>query len=269
MLSFVAGGLFMFFAGLELRFLSLQADAKFLSVGFLGAFCVPFFIGYVAFNQNVFLALALSISAIPVAIQILKEKNRFDTSFGRRSITIASLCDIAAWLAMAFLFPSKDLLSWILKHWVVAAFFVGLFVIQLLGSRPGAAPVIGSFHHPVIQQIQTWVLAPLLFIGLGWQVDLSTSFSVGLTLKVLIVAIAAKGLGTFIAMRVMRVKVREAFEYSALLNARGAMEIFAASLAFRAGLISESLMAALVILGIVTSLIAVPLVGRQPLRGLD
>ncbi len=47
---------------------------------------------------------------------------------------------------------------------------------------------------------------------------------------------------------------------SALLNARGAMEVLAASYAFRGGLIQGDVFTGLVLIGVVTALMAVPLV---------
>jgi len=202
-------------------------------------------------GQNAFLAVAIRISALPVAIQILKEKNRYDSEFGRRAITIASFCDIGAWLILGFVFPSESLRSWIFNHWAVGAFFVGLMFGRLV-------PL-----HRHAHRVQAMLFAPLLFVGLGWKIDLIGSFSFESCARIFVVAVVAKGLGSYLAMRVQNVPHKTSIEYGAILNARGAMEIMAASLAYEAGLIDASVLSALVVLGVLTSVMAVPMITKH------
>lgn len=254
-LAQIAGGIFLFFAGWEMRFLDLRKDAKFYFLVFLGTFLVPFLAGYFLFSQNLFLAVALGISALPVAIQILKEKGLYDSVLARRTITLASLCDIIAWVILAFLLPEKDMASWIFSHWVVFAFFAGLVV----GRFKKLPMTKGSLFF------QMWILAPLFFIGLGWKIDIIKYFSFSMFISLFSVALVTKSIGTYVAARCAGESHKSSLDFAILLNARGAMEILAAHYAFNAGLINGEVFAALVMVGIITSLMAVPLVKGKEL----
>lgn len=249
--SQIAGGAFLFFAGWEMRFLNLRTDAKFYTICFAGAFGIPFVVGYFALSRNIFLGLAMGISALPVAVQILKEKGRYNSDLARKTITVACLCDIAAWLIMAFIFPSENLSKWITSHWIIFAFFGGLLLSRFLPMKPG------------LQKLQAWMLAPLFFIGLGWKIPILSLFNFTVFLKILVVAVFAKTVGVYTAARLSRLGHVASMELTALLNARGAMEIVAANVAYAAGLIEGAAFAALVALGVVTSVMAIPLIRSE------
>jgi Kef-type K+ transport system membrane component KefB len=251
MLAQVAGGLFLFLAGWEMTFLNVIPDRKFYLSLIVGSFIIPCVAGWFAFH-NLFLAAAIGISALPVAIQILKEKSMYATPFGRRAITIASICDLGAWIGLAWMLPSESLSSWVIGHWPVLAFFVGL----LLGR------VYPWAENRGLLRFQAWVLAPIFFVGLGWKIDLLRLFDAAVFFQVLVVAIISKSVGTYVFSRLAGENHRSAWNFAGILNARGAMEILAANYAFQAGIISGGFFSALVLLGIVTSLMAVPLVRR-------
>ncbi len=244
----LAGGIFMFLAGWEMRFLDISKDRRFYGWAFLGAFIFPVLIGWFVFQGHLFLALSMGISALPVAIQLLKEKGLYDSPLGRRVLTVASLCDLIPWIAIIFLLPKENMVSWIVSHWVVMTFFVGL-----LAGRFKAYPKSAQ-----LTSVQSWVLAPLFFIGLGWKIDIVSLFSLHVFLLLLITAIFSKGLGAYVASRVSGESHGFSLDFATLLNARGAMEVIAAHFAYTGGLINGAQFAGLVLVGIVTSLIAVP-----------
>ena len=116
---------------------------------------------------------------------------------------------------------------------------------------------------PVLQKMQAWMLAPLFFIGLGWKIPILHLFEFNMFLKILCVAVFAKTIGVYGAARFSRLGHVASLELTALLNARGAMEIVAANVAYTAGLIDGAAFAALVALGVVTSVMAIPLIRRE------
>jgi Kef-type K+ transport system membrane component KefB len=248
----VAGALFLFFAGWELRFLDLRKDAVFYGKSFLGCFVFPLIVGFLVYAHNAFLAIAIAISALPVAIQILKEKNLFNTTMGKRVVTLASLCDVCAWGLMIFVFPAENLQAWVLSHWVILAFFVGL-IVGLIKPIPAISK---------IENLQMWVLAPAFFVGLGWKVDIVKSFSLSVFVSLFLVFIATKFVGSYWSLRWAGEDRRQSLNIASLLNARGAMEIVAAHFALQAGLIEGSVFSALVLIGLVTSLMAIPIVRK-------
>lgn len=251
LISQCAGGLFLFFAGWEMRFLNLKTDRHYYLLLFLGCFIIPVTMGWFFF-ANLFMAMAIGISALPVAIQILKEKGLYNSDLSRRAITLASLCDLGAWIALAWLLPSSSVSAWILSHWIVMAFFVGLIL-----GRFYAWPSKAS-----LALLQAWVLAPLFFIGLGWKIDLVNLFEVKVFFEVLVLAVTTKSLGSYFFSRWAGASPKESWNLAAILNARGAMEILAANFAFQGGIITGGEFSALVLLGILTSMMAIPLVRK-------
>ncbi len=246
--SNVSGGAFLFFAGWEIRFLDLRREARFFAICFCGAFGVPFLAGYLFFDGNLFISAAVGISALPVAIQILKEKKRYDSDLGRKTITLSGLCDLAAWLLMFFVFPSDSAGHWLRSHWFVFMFFIGLAIGQFR-----------AMPHVAIR-LQKWILAPLFFIGLGWRIPMFELFDLSVFLKIAVIAIVAKLVGVYAASRMQRKPHLFSLELAVLLNARGAMEIVAAHTAYSVGVIDGGLFTGLVALGVLTSVMAVPFV---------
>ncbi|WP_374029127.1 cation:proton antiporter [Bdellovibrio bacteriovorus] len=251
-LSQIAGGIFLFFAGWELRFLNMRKDLRFYGILLAGSFVIPWLAGYFLLGRNLFLALAMAISALPVSIQILKEKNLFHTDVGRRTITLASICDVIAWLLFLFLLPKNDVASWIVSHWIVLAFFVGLLVGRWKPLKDDS----------LVLKLQLWLLAPLFFVGLGWKLNIAQDFSFLVFIEFFVVAVVAKGAGSYLFSRWAGKSHRDSLNMAALLNARGAMEILAAHYAYRSDLISASQFAALVLIGVGTAALAVPLVRK-------
>jgi len=251
--SQLAGGIFLFLAGWEMRFLNLRQEARFYALVFVGSFIIPCLIGYFLLGQKIFLALAMGISALPVAIQLLKEKGLYNTLLAKRTITLASLCDICPWIFLIFLLPAQDVKSWITSHWIVLAFFVGL----------GVGRINGFSSSPWLLKTQMWILAPLFFVGLGWKVDILKLFSFPVFLTLLLVAIISKTAGTYVFARWAGESKQSAKDLAVLLNARGAMEVLAAHFAYRGGLIDGASFAGLVMVGIVTSLMAVPFIKKK------
>ena len=253
--SQLAVGLFLFFAGFELQFLGFLKARRFFAILFSGSFILPASICYFLFDRNLFLAVALSISALPIAIQILKEKNLFDSQLAREAITTSSLCDVAAWGLLAFLLPRESVGEWLMGHWVFFMFFAGIL----------ASAFFGKLHRfdSVFSKAQSYLLAPVFFVTLGWQLNLLGFFDLKVFSGLFVVAVLTKGLGTFAAARIAGRSSSEALQLSAILNARGAMEIMAAQFAFHAKIIDGPVFAALVCIGILTSMMALPLVPRK------
>lgn len=249
--SQIAGGFFLFLAGWEIKFLGLRRHTKLYSALFGGAFLLPFVAGLLFYPGKWFIAAAFGISALPVAIQILREKSRYDSELGRTAITLASLCDIAAWLLMFLIFPSDTAVSWFISHWFVFTFFLGLGF-----SRWRAIPTFAL-------QTQKWILAPLFFVGLCWKISFFELFDFGVFAKILVIATLAKLTGAYVAARCMKRDHRSSCELALILNARGAMEIVAAQAAYSSGIINGAEFTALIGLGVVTSVLAIPLIRHR------
>ncbi len=243
----IAGGIFLLFAGWELKFLASRRESPYYTTIFLGSFVVPVLVAYWFFDGHRFLALAIGISALPVAIQILKEKGIFRTPLGREVVTVASLCDVIAWVAMAFLFSNDSIVKWLTSHWIVGMFFVGL----LLGRFWPEPEKISKFQAK-------WI-SPIFFINLGWGAKVVSSFDWRIVTSVFLVALFSKTIGTMLAAKASGRSWDHSWNLAILLNARGAMEILAAKFALSSNLIDEKVFTALILTAVLTSAMAVPL----------
>jgi Kef-type K+ transport system membrane component KefB len=79
------------------------------------------------------------------------------------------------------------------------------------------------------------------------------------TLGLVLVAIAGKGIACTVAARVKKVPMREAVALGALMNARGLIGLILLNIGLEAGIISPTLFTILVLVAIVTTLMASPI----------
>jgi Kef-type K+ transport system membrane component KefB len=109
------------------------------------------------------------------------------------------------------------------------------------------------------------LLLPLFFAYTGLKTNvllLNRVELVVLTLVLLAVAVACKFGGTLVASRVTGLGWRESAVIGALMNTRGLTELIVLNLALEKGVISEALFAALVIMALVTTFMAGPVLNR-------
>jgi Kef-type K+ transport system membrane component KefB len=139
-------------------------------------------------------------------------------------------------------------------HAVFGAFLAGLVLSRGLPERE---PV-----HDVVHQVALGVLAPLYFVSVGLRVDLRAGFDVRLVVVVLVIACLGKLVGASLGARLSGLGSREALAVGFAMNARGAMEMVLASVAFDHGLIELKVFVSLIVMALVTSLIAGPAMVR-------
>jgi Kef-type K+ transport system membrane component KefB len=108
------------------------------------------------------------------------------------------------------------------------------------------------------------LLLPLFsaYSGLNTKITLlNTGFLWLMCGAVLVAAILGKGWACWLAARATGVPNREALGIGTLMNARGLMVLIIINIGLQRGIISEGLFAALVIMAVVTTLMASPIVG--------
>jgi Kef-type K+ transport system membrane component KefB len=134
----------------------------------------------------------------------------------------------------------------------------GAFLAGLVLSRPGTAEPV----RDATRSVAVGLLAPLYFASVGLKVDLRGSFDIRLVAIVMLVACLGKVLGAGLGARLGGLGARESVAVGFALNARGAMEIVLASLAWEQGLVDERLFVALVVVALATSALAAPALRR-------
>ncbi|HET7215210.1 MAG TPA: cation:proton antiporter [Terriglobia bacterium] len=132
-----------------------------------------------------------------------------------------------------------------------------------------AGIVVGDSRHlrrktrEHIHEVVTHVFAPFFFVSIGLQVNFVQNFSLTLLTSLLMVACAGKLLGIGLGGRLAGLDQRTSWLVAFAMNARGAMEIILGLLAVQTGLIQDRMFVALVLVSLLTSLLAAPVVGHM------
>ncbi|MEU2753184.1 cation:proton antiporter [Streptomyces albidoflavus] len=137
---------------------------------------------------------------------------------------------------------------------VIGAFLVGL-VISYSGEMPREklAP---------LRTVAVAVLAPLFFATAGLRIDLTALARLevlGTALLVLFVAVAGKYAGAYAGARAGRLGHWEGLALGAGMNARGVIEVIIAMVGLRLGILTTGMYTIIVLVAIVTSVMAPPL----------
>jgi len=136
--------------------------------------------------------------------------------------------------------------EWIGVHAIFGAFLFGIAI--------GDSPHLRRRTRSTIEQFVGSIFAPLFFAGIGLKADFAAHFDLLLVLVVLVIATVGKVGACWLAAKWSGFDKRESMAIGFGMNARGAMEIVLGLLALEAGVISERLFVALVVMAIVTSM---------------
>src|ERR1700761_8298457 len=127
-------------------------------------------------------------------------------------------------------------------HAVFGAFITGIAVGESTHLRKRTSELI----HGIV----TNVFAPFFFASIGLRVNFVSNFNLPVTLTVIVVACAGKLLGAGLGARLGGMDARTSWGVGLAMNARGAMEMILGLLALPAGLISEPVFVALVVMAL-------------------
>jgi Kef-type K+ transport system membrane component KefB len=146
-----------------------------------------------------------------------------------------------------------------------AAFTESIHIHAILGAFIAGIAIGDSVHlreqaREIMHQFVTNFFAPLFFVSIGLKVDFVQYFDGVIVGVVLLIACIGKVLGASIGARLGGMNWHNAMAVGFGLNARGAMEIILGSLAFQAGLITQPIFVALVVMALVTSITSAPMI---------
>ncbi|MCC7012274.1 MAG: cation:proton antiporter [Planctomycetes bacterium] len=143
--------------------------------------------------------------------------------------------------------------------------FIGIHAIFgafLVGVALGDSSHLRERERDGIEEFVGSVFAPLFFGSICLHTDFVGAFDPLLCLVILVIACVGKVLGCGIGARWGGMSWREAWAVGFAMNARGAMEIVLGLLALQYGIVGEPMFVALVIMALVTSVFAGPVVQR-------
>lgn len=130
----------------------------------------------------------------------------------------------------------------------------------------GAVTPRGEFAQQIRQYTEfftTSFLLPIFFVfsGLNTQIGLvNTPALWGITILIVAIAVIGKGIACMLAAKLAGENWRESATIGALMNARGLMELIILNIGLEQGIITPTLFTIMVIMAVVTTLMASPLV---------
>ena len=148
-----------------------------------------------------------------------------------------------------------------------AAFTEWLGIHSIFGAFI-AGVAIGDSHHlrertrDTIHQFVTNIFAPIFFASIGLKINFISAFDLTAVVLVCSVALIGKVGGCLAGARLAGLSPRESWGVGFGMAAQGAVGIILGQLAFQAGLISDELLVAIVIMALGTSLLAGPAMQR-------
>ena len=151
-------------------------------------------------------------------------------------------------LTVTLVFAWSAFSYWAGLHWLLGAFLAGMII-----PRHTTAWLGGMAEH------QMYWLMPVFFIWTGLKVQWSSSLAViiGAAIGMYVIAVITKFVGVWLAYR--SEGVRMVMFKTALLQNKGLMEIFLATVLLKAQIITDDMFAAVVIMSLISTGSAVPL----------
>jgi Kef-type K+ transport system membrane component KefB/mannitol/fructose-specific phosphotransferase system IIA component (Ntr-type) len=134
-----------------------------------------------------------------------------------------------------------------------------IFGAFIMGVAFGASHHLHERTRVLLEDFVSFIFAPVFFGSIGLRVNFIEHFDAPLVLIVLAVACLGKLTGAVIGARWGGSPIRDRWAIGFAMNARGAMEIILGLIALEAGIITQRLFVALVVMAITTSAISGPL----------
>jgi Kef-type K+ transport system membrane component KefB len=168
------------------------------------------------------------------------------------------------WAEKNFTWPGGFLSLSLGLAFLGAAFteFIGLHAIFgafIIGITIGDSVHVTEKMKDIVNQFVTNIFAPLFFISIGFKVNFLDHFNLQITIIILVLAFVGKIFGGYLGAKIGGLGNKESLAIGFGMNARGAMEIILATLALQANLIGEEVFVAIVIMAVITSIVAGPM----------
>lgn len=263
--------IFMFFVGAEMDIKTLSKSKKAIFGISVASIALPFSLGailavliykdyspqeasYTVFT--LFLGIAMSITAFPVLARILTDLKMQTSEVGKLALACAAINDAAAWTLLAITIKVTGLPMQQSAHafLIFAAFLFGAIISnEKLRESP--------WTHKLMNWDRTFIL-PLFFAFSGLRTQLlliQTPSDWAVCLAVVLVAIAGKFGGGFLAARWSGLDSVTSATLGVLMNSRGLVELIVLNIGLSLGLISPRLFAMMVVMALVTTFMASPI----------
>lgn len=181
-------------------------------------------------------------------------------TFGR-----AVLNRVLPWVNKKLAWPGGLLSLSLALCFLAAAFteYIGIHAIfgaLIIGVALGDSEHMSERAKEIVHQFINNIFAPLFFVSIGLYINVVQSFNLTLVVAILLIAIVSKTIGASLGARLGGLNKNQSLAVGMGMNTHGTLEIILGTLALRAGLISEQIFVAILVMVIVTILVAAPLV---------
>jgi Kef-type K+ transport system membrane component KefB len=120
---------------------------------------------------------------------------------------------------------------------------------ELIGQRPFER------LEGTCEVLTASLFGPLFLAYQGMQFQLDSLGRPSFVLALLVGAVVSKLISGYVVGRLQKMSSRDSWGVGIVMNARGVMELVVASIALRAGLINQEVFSALLIIGLVTTVL--------------
>jgi len=147
-------------------------------------------------------------------------------------------------------------------HFAIGAFFAAMMITpELIGAH--------AFERleNTSEVLTASLFGPLFLAYQGLQFHLQSLARPGFVLSLIAAAVVSKLLSGYLVGLSQRMSKHEAWGVGIVMNARGVMELVVASIAFRAGLVDAEIFSALLIVGLITTVLTPLLLKRWQVMG--
>ncbi|RAI86978.1 cation:proton antiporter [Algoriphagus yeomjeoni] len=156
-------------------------------------------------------------------------------------------------LSLALCFLAASFTEFIGIHAIFGAFIIGVAL--------GDSEYLTEKAKEILHQFINNIFAPIFFVSIGLKVNFITGFDPGIVGVVIIVGLLTKYYGAYFGGRLAGVSRKESIVAGFGMSTRGSMDIVLGLIALENGLVTEPLFIGLVILAIIASMSAGPLIG--------
>jgi Kef-type K+ transport system membrane component KefB len=135
-------------------------------------------------------------------------------------------------------------------HFAIGSFFAAMMIsAELIGERPFER------LEGTCEVLTASLFGPLFLAYQGMQFHLESLGRPGFVITLLVGAVISKLISGYVVGRLQKMSARDSWGVGIVMNARGVMELVVASIALRAGLVDQEVFSALLIIGLVTTVL--------------
>lgn len=154
-------------------------------------------------------------------------------------------------LSLALCFLAAAFTEYIGIHSIFGAFIIGVAL--------GDSTHLSERAKEIIHQFINNIFAPLFFISIGLSINFIESFNFQIVISFVIVAFIFKVLGATLGAKMGGLNKYESFAVGFGMNTHGTLEVILGAIALQAGLISEEVLVAILVMVVASIIAAAPL----------